>query len=200
MMFRTTSFTWPTGYITCGLTFDNADCKIRSGVSPRLISMSHWYGLILHMTYLDLRFKALVKLSITCFNMRLTGLSSRRWMYAHWTFFAALVMYIIAAVFLVTFQCVPAVAGWDSIGTGHLDKKPKCLSEETINNPLIIVHIIMDFCLLAVPVLVLWKLKIRPAVKIRLYLLFSVGCLCCFAAIMRKVAQDHLKKDVTCNP
>jgi hypothetical protein len=40
----------------------------------------------------------LVKMSITAFNMRLTGFSSSPWMVAHWTFFALLVCYTIVAL------------------------------------------------------------------------------------------------------
>lgn len=166
-------------------------------VSYHELYMANWIGSFAKIDfYVAL---GLVKLSIVSFNMRLTGLSSRKWMYAHWAFFAAIIMHMIAATFLTTFQCVPVVGAWDTIATAHLDKKPKCLSEEQINNPLIITHIIMDFCLLAVPIVVLYKLQMASAIKIRLYLLFSVGCLTCFAAIMRKVSQDQLKKDVTYN-
>lgn len=139
-----------------------------------------------------------VKLSITSFNMRLTGLSSKRWMYAHWAFFGVLVIYILTSILLITFQCNPVVAGWDSVATGRLETPPKCLSELAVGNPLSIWHVVMDFCLLAVPILVLWKIKIPFNVKFRLLGLFSIGAVCCFCSVMRQVAQSRLKFDPTC--
>jgi len=141
-----------------------------------------------------------VKLSITSFNMRLTGLSSRKWMYAHWTFFGILTVYILCAILLVTFHCNPVSAGFNTIDTGNLSVPPKCLSEPAVNDPLSFWHVVMDFCLLAVPILVLWKVHILPVTKIRLYLLFSVGAISCFASVMRQIAQRHLKFDPTCEP
>lgn len=139
-----------------------------------------------------------IKLSIVSFNMRLTGLSSRKWMYAHWTFFGILVLFILTSIFLVTFQCNPVVAGWDSIATGKLDNPPKCLSELATSNPLSIWHVTMDFCLLAVPVLVLWKIQVPRSTKARLIALFSVGAVCCFGSVMRQLSQAKLKTDPTC--
>lgn len=141
-----------------------------------------------------------VKLSITSFNMRLTGLSSRKWMFAHWTFFGILTVYILCTILLVTLHCNPVSAGFNTIATGKLSVPPRCLSEPAMIDPLSIWHVAMDFCLLAVPVLVLWKVLIPRATKIRLFLLFSVGAISCFASIMRQIAQRHLKYDFTCEP
>lgn len=137
-------------------------------------------------------------MSITSFNMRLTGLSSRKWMYAHWTFFAILTGFLLCAIFVFAFQCTPVVGAWDTIATGHLDEPPSCRSDSDISQPLSILHILMDFCLLAVPILVLWRLQLARSTKIRLYILFSIGALCCFAAVMREVSQEQLKSDFTC--
>ena len=139
-----------------------------------------------------------IKLSIVCFNMRLTGISSKRWMYAHWTFFGILIIYILCAILLVTFACSPATAGFNTIAEGKLDKPPKCLSQSAQGNPLSVWHVVLDFCLLAVPVLVLWRVQLPWVTKIRLFFLFSLGAICCFASVMRQISQARLKKDVTC--
>ncbi|KAL9007933.1 MAG: hypothetical protein Q9173_006892 [Seirophora scorigena] len=113
------------------------------------IDMSNWIGSFSKIDFfvaLELPEPALVKLNITSFNMRLTGLSSRKWI-----------------------------------------------------QPLSILHILMDFCLLAVPILVLWRIQLARNTKIRLYILFSIGALCCFAAVMREVSQEQLKSDFTFN-
>lgn len=114
------------------------------------------------------------------------------------TFFGALVAYILCAILLITFECLPATAGFDFVYAGKLDKPPKCLSISAVANPLSVVHVVMDFCLLAVPILVLWKVRLPWATKIRLFLLFSVGAVCCLASVMRQVSQARLKFDPTC--
>ncbi|KAL8955342.1 MAG: hypothetical protein Q9183_006690 [Haloplaca sp. 2 TL-2023] len=161
------------------------------------LAMSNWTG-----TFAKLNFyvaQGFIKLSITSFNMRLTGLSSRKWMYAHWAFFGVIAAFTTTAVFLVTFQCVPVAAGFDSIATGKLETAPKCLTEAQVNHPLTIWNTVMDFMLLFVPVIVLWKVQIPWSTKIRLFLLFSVGAVCCFAAVMRQVSQQRLNTDFTYN-
>ncbi len=47
----------------------------------------------------------LVKVSITLFNRRLTGLTSKRWMIAHNVFLCLLVCYLLIVVFTNVFFC-----------------------------------------------------------------------------------------------
>ena len=119
-------------------------------------------------------------------------------MRAHWAFFGIVVAFILCAIFLVTFQCSPVLAAWDTIGTARLEKPPKCMADVAFANPLSFAHIVLDFCLLAVPLVVLWKVQVPQVIKTRLYILFSIGSLCCFVAIMRQVSQMQLKIDPTC--
>ncbi|KAI4113136.1 MAG: hypothetical protein LQ345_005818 [Seirophora villosa] len=161
------------------------------------IYMSNWIGSFAKIDFFVAL--AFVKLSITSFNMRLTGLSSRRWMYAHWTFFGILTAFLICSVFVFAFQCIPVVGAWDTIATAHLDEPPRCRADSNISKPLSILHILMDFCLLAVPLLVLWRIQLARNTRIRMYILFSIGALCCFAAVMREVSQEPLKSDFTFN-
>ena len=131
--------------------------------------------------------------------MRLTGLSLRKWQYAHWTFFAILIILTTCSIFLLIFQCTPAKGAWDTIATGHLTTPPRCIAESDLSNPLSIVHIVLDFCLLAVPIVVLWRVQLAWSTKIRLYMLFSVGAVCCFTSVMRQVTQGRLKSDFLYN-
>ena len=119
-------------------------------------------------------------------------------MYAHWAFFSIITIYMLLTLFLVTFQCIPVVAAWDTIGAAHLKKRPHCYSDYQFTTPLSVAHIVLDFCLLAVPIVVLRKVQLPRAAKIRLYGLFSIGALCCFLAVMRQVSQDHLGSDFLC--
>jgi hypothetical protein len=97
----------------------------------------------------------LIKMSITKFNMRLTSLSSQKWMIAHWTFFGLLVVYTLTAFFMNVFQCNPVVGGFDSIATGKLPTPAKCMSKSRLGIILSSIHVAIDFCLLTVPIIIL---------------------------------------------
>lgn len=140
----------------------------------------------------------IIKMSITIFNMRITGLTSRNWMIAHWTFFFLLVCYTLAAFFVNVFQCNPPIAEYDLIAVGKLQNPPRCANNNTFGIPLSIIHVAMDFCLLMVPIIVLWKIQMHWSTKIRLYFVFSIGAMSCIGSVMRQIAQGRLASDATC--
>lgn len=142
----------------------------------------------------------IIKMSITMFNMRLTGLSSRNWMIAHWTFFALLVAYTLAAIFMNIFQCNPASVNFNSIAAGKMPTKLRCMSEYTLGTALSSMHVAMDFCLLAVPIILLWRVKLSWAKKLRLYCLFSIGAMSCIGSVFRQVTKMRMWADMTCRP
>jgi hypothetical protein len=137
-------------------------------------------------------------MSITAFNMRLTGLSSRNWMIAHFTFMAVLVCFVLTSLFIYTFRCTPPAAGFSQIVVGKMNVLPKCLREDRLGRGFSAVHVVTDFCLLAVPIIVLWKVKMSRAAKLRLYTVFSMGSFSCVASILRQHAQSRLKYDIYC--
>jgi hypothetical protein len=137
-------------------------------------------------------------MSITMFNMRLTGLTSHKWKIAHWTFFGLLVVYTLAALFMNIFQCNPPKANFDTIAAGKLDSRPKCLSENQLGSSLSSMHVIMDFCLLAIPIIVLWKVQMPWATKSRFFFVFGVGAISCIGSVLRQIEQANLKSDLSC--
>lgn len=138
---------------------------------------------------------SLVKMSMTLFNMRLTGLTSPKWKIAHWTFFGALVIYLLAAIFMNVFQCIPVSGNFDSVAMGKLDKPPKCMTENELGFSLSSIHVVMDFCLLAVPIIVIWKVQMRWAAKIRFTIMFGIGGVSAIGSLVRQVEQAKLKSD-----
>ena len=141
---------------------------------------------------------ATIKMSIVMFNMRLTGLTSHKWMIAHWTFFGTLIVYWLTAFFMVTFQCSPPSAGFNSVAAGKLNSPPKCISETTLGDILSSWHVASDFCLLSVPVIVLWKVRMPWPRKARLFAVFSVGAMSCIGSVVRQVDQSRLSVDPLC--
>ena len=121
------------------------------------------------------------------FNMRLTGLTSRNWMIAHWAFFALLVVYVVTAISMNVFQCSPPSANFDHIAAGKLPTQAKCMSELNLTVPLNVVHAVTDFCLLAVPIIVLWNVRFPWSKKLRLYCVFSIGIMSCIGSVVRQI-------------
>jgi hypothetical protein len=139
-----------------------------------------------------------IKMSITMFNMRLTGLSSRKWMIAHWTFFGLLVVYTLTAFFMNVFQCIPVVGRFDAIATGKLPTPAKCMSTSQLGIIFSSIHVAMDFCLLTVPIIILWKVQMSLSTKLRLYFVFSIGAVSCIGSVFRQLAQASTGNDMFC--
>lgn len=140
----------------------------------------------------------IVKMSITAFNMRLTGFSSRPWMVAHWSFFVLLICYTVVALALTIFPCDPIFSTFDIARIGKLSELPTCMSVREIGTILRAINITMDYCLLAVPVLVLSTVQMDIYRKLKLFALFCVGGLACIGSVLTLVAKDHLKIDTPC--
>ncbi|QDS77165.1 hypothetical protein FKW77_001727 [Venturia effusa] len=141
----------------------------------------------------------IVKMSITAFNMRLTGFSSSKWMIAHWSFFVIIVCYTLIALALTIFSCDPIWSSFDIARSGKLDKSPICLGVRQIGTILRAINITLDYCLLLVPVIVLSTVQMDVWRKIKLVALFCVGGLACIGSVLTLVAKDNLKSDVPWN-
>lgn len=142
----------------------------------------------------------MIKISITLFNRRLTGLTSRRWMMAHYIFLFLLVCYIIITLFLEMFKCHPAASQYSLIRTGQVANRVQCWDCDDVAIGLSAVHVAFDFALLSVPLIILYKIKMDLAKKIRLAVLFSVGSVSCIASVMRHYSQyqTRYRPDLTC--
>ena len=142
----------------------------------------------------------MIKISITLFNRRLTGLTSRRWMMAHYTFLFLLICYIIITLFLEMFKCHPAASHYSLIRIGQVENSVQCLQFSDIGIALSAVHVAFDFALLSVPLIILYKIKMNLAKKIRLAILFSIGSVSCIASAMRHHVQQQAayRPDLTC--
>ena len=81
----------------------------------------HIYNITYHEYNLWLRYGSIneivffitvgiTKLSIICFNWRLTGETSKAWQWTHRVFFVIISAYLLVAIFATTFQCNPPEA------------------------------------------------------------------------------------------
>lgn len=140
---------------------------------------------------------SLIKISIVLFNMRLTGLTSARWMVAHNVFLIILVIYLLVGLFLNTLSCTPAGVQFSLIRFGSEKEAPHCLDQKSFTVPLSVLHIVFDFALLSVPLIVLSKVQMSLAKKLRIGFLFSVGSISCIGSVMRHVIQSRSNPDLT---
>ena len=140
----------------------------------------------------------MVKMSIVLFNMRLTGFTSKRWMYAHWVFFTAMSAYVLTSFFVVLLQCQPVQAGFDSVYVGKMTVPPKCMSENLLGGVLSGLHVASDFCLLAVPIIVLWRVQMSPSTKARIWIVATLGGMSCISSVCREIYQKRIGADPLC--
>jgi hypothetical protein len=66
---------------------------------------------------------------------------------------------------------------------------PKCATA------LIVIHVIMDFGLLSVPLIVLWKVRIGLLTKLRLYFV-SIASMSVVGSILRQIEQEKLSNNI----
>ncbi|KKY13323.1 putative integral membrane protein [Diplodia seriata] len=155
----------------------------------------NWLGVVCKILFFTS--VGIIKISITLFNRRLTSMTSRIWRYFNDFFLFLLTAYTLLALFWTCFQCNPPAAMWDKVYSGKLATMPTCWSTKVISNVLSIMHVVMDFCLLTTPIIVLWKVKLPTGTKIRLYVVFSMGAVSAIGSVLRQLAQEKISLDVT---
>lgn len=137
-------------------------------------------------------------MSITAFNIRLTSRSSTKARIASWWFMAFCGLYTVVALFFNIFQCIPAGTSFDLLAVARLGAPPTCVEVSLMNTVLRVLNIFTDYCLLLLPVVVIWKVQMSWGKKIRLLAALSVGALACVGSVMTLVAKFQLKSDVLC--
>ncbi|KAI9838415.1 MAG: hypothetical protein M1837_002498 [Sclerophora amabilis] len=134
---------------------------------------------------------SLTKMSITLFNRRLTGLSSRRWMIVHYVFLTALALHLVITVLLLILAQIPVRAMYDIVWSAKNPGPRKKINVVRIILVLTIINTIFDWLLLAVPILVVWKIQLSKWRKAGLFLIFLVGGLACISSVMRLAARKE---------
>ena len=116
----------------------------------------------------------------------------------HNTMLVLLVCYIIAAIFANIFSCNPAALNFRLSVLGQSKSPPKCVDNNHVTLPLSILHIVFDFALLSVPIIVLYQMQMSVPKKIRICILFSVGAISCIGSLVRQHQQMIKHLDMTC--
>ena len=112
---------------------------------------------------------ALVKASILCLYLRIFAVN-RRFATIVKCFLAIDVAWAIGTLFAIVFQCVPVQATWD-LSIQHKTCTASAPSLIATNVP----DIVIDFCLMALPMPMIWQLKLSTRRKIGLTAIFALG-------------------------
>lgn len=133
-------------------------------------------------------------------NRRLTGMTSKNWQIAHWTYFTILACLMPICVLLNIFSCSPIATSFtlQSIGNMTDPRKIKCLDRSAISLATRTVHIVTDWLLLPVPLIIIWRLQMPLRKKVRLMLVFCIGLVSSIASIVRNVLSQRVAIDITC--
>lgn len=140
------------------------------------------------------------KISIVLQNRRITGVSSTNWQIAHYTFLGLLIPLGVVCVCLNTFGCTPLSIHYtlQSLVETKDPKAVKCLPSVKVSNYTRIVHIVTDWLLLPVPLIIIYRLKMPWSQKLRIMFVFSVGVTSSIASIVRNTQIYHNSVDSTC--
>ncbi|TLD10305.1 hypothetical protein PgNI_05923 [Pyricularia grisea] len=118
---------------------------------------------------------ALVKISIALFVRRLANHASRGWRMATDVFLVTVVGHLVACLLANILLCDPPRAGWDLKFAGRLETAARCEWWTTRFKILHSIHVAQSMMLLMTPVVILWKVQMDTAKKIRLFVIWVVG-------------------------
>lgn len=127
-------------------------------------------------------------------------MTSKKWQYAHWTYLALLICLLPICVCLNAFQCQPVAAEYSFKAVAQVadPRTIKCLNGDKIGLATRCLHIITDWLLIPVPLIIIWRTQMKLSKKLRLMSVFAVGVVSSIASIMRNVLVVAPTPDVTC--
>lgn len=140
----------------------------------------------------------LIKISIALFNRRITGLASKTWRMINDAFLGILACYMITYTIWIGTRCPNS-----NISLSELGKKsnPKFCNPHQglkLSLGLVIIDVVLGFCLLLTPVIVLWKIQMNRIKKVQLFAVFAIGAVSCIGALMIIILQYQIHEDVPC--
>lgn len=139
------------------------------------------------------------KFAIIFFNARLTGSTSRTWSWVHRTCFIVVLAWLLTALFGTVMFCKPYGTIMDFIAMGKAVPHVKCNgNNKNIALALQILHVLLDFVLLAIPIIILIRLKMSWQRKMQCIIPLTVGTLSAVGASKRTYDQYHPHPDISC--
>lgn len=140
---------------------------------------------------------ALTKLSIICFNARLTGMTSVFWTWTHRAFFVVIVCYWLITFFYQLLLCSPPFSNKSLIWQGQHGPSKCRKGAEPLGITTSVMHMAFDWVLLAVPIYLVLKLQMSWTKKLQCVIPLSLGALSSAGACVRTYDGLHPAKDPT---
>lgn len=149
-------------------------------------------------SFLYLPSACVVKISIVLFNRRITGLASKHWRWFNDGFLAVLVIYLITFTVWSARNCATAIETF--LNAGRAKSLPKCdgFPATRVALGLGVTHVVLDFCLLCTPIIVLWKVQMDRSKKVRPFIALLIGAISCVGALMIRVTTNQKHTDIPC--
>lgn len=140
------------------------------------------------------------KLSIVCFNARLTGLTSIGWRWVHRAMFALSLIFLIFWTIMIIILTLPVGAAYSYIIAG---RTPGHLLPGIKPLPTILAftlhHVLLDWILLLIPTFLILRLQMPLARKLRCVVPLLIGLLSCIGASYCAYFLFHIEtKDASC--
>lgn len=143
-----------------------------------------------------------VKISIALANRRITVMASKSWQMAHWIYLARLGCLMPICVLLNIFLCSPIATYFTLQSMARVPDRNtiRCLDQDAISLATRYLHIVTDWLLLPVPLIIIYRLQMPLGKKVRLMLVFCLGFISSVASIVRNVLVTRQISlfDVTC--
>ncbi|KAL8770042.1 MAG: hypothetical protein Q9209_004080 [Squamulea sp. 1 TL-2023] len=138
------------------------------------------------------------KFAIIFFNVRLTGLTSDIWSLVHRVCFVVVLAWLLTALFGSTLGCKPYASVTSLIVAGKAVPTFRCNSHNrSLGLALQIAHALLDWVLLAVPIIILIPLKMAWQRKVQCTIPLAVGTLSAAGASKRIYDQYHPHWDIS---
>lgn len=138
----------------------------------------------------------LIKISIALFVRRLADRTSRVWRVLADVFIASVVAYIVAAIFWTVYQCDPPRVGWDMHYGGTRSQRFRCGDSVLSTKVLSTVHVVQGGLLLLAPIVILWKVKMDLAKKLRLFFIWVAGGVTVTGGLLQHVVTVVVTDDL----
>ena len=140
-----------------------------------------------------------IKLSIALANRRLTNTVSGRWRLIHYLFIALFLILLPITTFLNAFQCSPVRGNYSLwyIGTLTDPRQFTCLNRYAISLSTRVLHMLTDIALFCVPIVIVSRLQLTKAKRIRLIAVFAVGGISVISSIVRNALIFQDLEDMT---
>ena len=127
-------------------------------------------------------------------------MTSRRWQIAHYTYLALLFCLLIVGIFTSVCACRPILAGFKLQAVADVSdpRTIKCANSTQLSLATRTAHILTDWLLLPVPIIIIWRLQMPLSKKIRFMMAFCLGLVSSVATVVRNVLTTRQNADLTC--